>query len=61
MKVSVDLLSIQQMSEELGIPAMTLYKKRHLGDFPVSYKIGGAVRVKREDFLAWLESKKEVA
>lgn len=59
--MSVALLSINQMSEELGIPVMTLYKKRHAGDFPVSYKIGGAIRVRREDFEAWLESKREVA
>ncbi|WFS13808.1 helix-turn-helix transcriptional regulator [Rhodococcus aetherivorans] len=61
MASSVELLSVQQMAEELGIPAMTLYKKRQTGDFPASYKIGGAVRVRREDFLAWLESKREVA
>ncbi|WP_420917825.1 helix-turn-helix transcriptional regulator [Rhodococcus rhodochrous] len=31
------------------------------GDFPKSYKIGGAVRVRREDFLTWIESKRETA
>ncbi|UPK64656.1 helix-turn-helix domain-containing protein [Rhodococcus pyridinivorans] len=55
------LLSVQQMAVELGIPTASLYQKRHRGDFPRSYKIGGSIRVKREDFEAWLESKVENA
>ncbi|WP_071934724.1 helix-turn-helix transcriptional regulator [Rhodococcus sp. 2G] len=55
------LLSLKDMAEALGMPVSSLYQKRHKGDFPVSYKIGGAVRVKEEDFLTWLESKKEMA
>lgn len=57
----ISLLSIRQMSELTSIPVNTLYQLRHRGDFPVSYRIGGAVRVRREDFLAWLESKREAA
>ena len=55
------LLSLKDMAEALGMPVSSLYQKRHAGDFPVSYKIGGAIRVRREDFEAWLESKREVA
>lgn len=55
------LLSIKQMAAEMGFSEMALYKRRSLGDFPRSYKIGGTIRVDRRDFHAWLETKREVA
>jgi excisionase family DNA binding protein len=48
-------LSLQQISDELGVPLRTLYAQRCKGEGVPGYRIGKHVRVRRSDLNAWLE------
>ncbi len=48
-------LSLEDISEELGVPLRTLYAQRSRGIGPRGYKLGKHVRVRRADLDAWLE------
>jgi excisionase family DNA binding protein len=49
-------VNIQQLAEELEIAARTIYNWRVLGKGPKGYKIGSAVRFRRSDVDAWLDT-----
>ena len=51
------LLTINELSEMLGIPVDTLYGWRHRGEGPRGYRIGRHVRYRRAAVEAWLEGR----
>ena len=53
------LMSIDALSELLGVPIKTIKDWRTKGEGPVAYKIGNHVRYARSDVHAWLEQCRE--
>ena len=53
---STEWLSFRQIAEELDIALRTLYNRRHRGEGPRAYVIGGRLRVRRSDLDTWLEA-----
>ena len=53
------LMSIDALSELLGVPIKTIKDWRTKGEGPVAYKIGNHVRYARADVYAWLEQCRE--
>ncbi len=53
---STPWLSFQQIAEELDLALSTLYNRRHRGEGPRAYVLGGRLRVRRSDLDAWLEA-----
>ena len=53
--------TIEELSAFLSIPVKTIYAQRAKGDMCVAYKIGKHLRVKRDDVLCWLETKRDEA
>ncbi len=51
------LLTINDLSEMLGIPVDTLYGWRHRGQSPQGYRVGRHVRYRRASVEAWLDSR----
>ena len=51
------LLTINDLSEMLGIPVDTLYGWRHRGQGPQGYRVGRHVRYRRASVEAWLDSR----
>lgn len=51
------LLSINDLSEMLGIPVDTLYGWRHRGQGPQGHRVGRYVRYRRASVEAWLDSR----
>jgi excisionase family DNA binding protein len=49
------LMTIDDLSEMLGIPIETLYGWRHRGEGPQGYRVGRHVRYGRSTVEAWLE------
>ena len=49
------LMTIDDLSEMLGIPIETLYGWRHRGEGPRGYRVGRHVRYRRSTVEAWLE------
>ena len=45
----------------LSLPVKTIYVQRAKGDLCAGYRFGKHVRFKREDVLAWLETKRDEA
>lgn len=50
------LLSLQELSELLGVPVNTLYRWRCRGEGPKAYRLGRHVRYRRSDVESWLVS-----
>lgn len=53
---SHEWLTLRQIADELGIALSTLYNRRHRGEGPRAYTIGGRLRVRRSDLDLWLET-----
>lgn len=51
-----ELLTTRQAAELLGIGERTLWRYANCGYAPVPVKIGGAVRFRRGELLAWIEA-----
>ncbi len=51
----LNLLSLRQTADMLGVSEATIYSWRHRGEGPRGYKIGGLVRYRLSDVLAWVE------
>jgi DNA-binding transcriptional MerR regulator len=51
----IKVMTTQQVSKELGIPVGTLRYYRSTGAGPASFKLGGRVRYRRADVVAWVE------
>ena len=49
------LMTIDDLSEMLGIPIETLYGWRHRGEGPQGYRVGRHVHYRRSTVEAWLE------
>lgn len=50
----VVLMSTTEVSAELGIPVGTLRYYRSSGCGPASFRLGGRIRYRRADVLAWV-------
>lgn len=50
-----EIITVRELSQETGTPENTLRWWRHVGQGPVSFKIGRRVVYRREDVDAWLE------
>lgn len=48
------LLTINDLSQMLGVPVDTLYGWRHRGQGPRGYRVGRHVRYRRANVEAWL-------
>jgi DNA-binding transcriptional MerR regulator len=51
----VVLMSTTEVSAELGIPVGTLRYYRSSGSGPASFRLGGRIRYRRADVMAWVE------
>lgn len=49
-----DLMTVEDIHKETGIPKDTIRWWRHVGRGPVTFKLGRRVMCRREDFEAWL-------
>lgn len=49
-------LTIQEVSEILGIPVGTLYNRVSAGNFITYYKFGKLLKFKKQDVLDYIES-----
>ena len=54
------LMTLNEVSDLLGIPVATLYRWRHRGEGPPGYRIGRHVRFRRAAVEAWIESRADV-
>lgn len=57
----IKLMTTQQVSRELGIPVGTLRYYRSTGTGPKSFKLGGRVRYRRADVVAWVEEQERTS
>ncbi|MGI8816337.1 MAG: helix-turn-helix transcriptional regulator [Pseudonocardia sp.] len=55
------LWTVQDLSEYLGVPVMTIYYWRNTGYGPKGTKIGRYVRYRPDQVRAWFESQTEKA
>ena len=53
------LWSVQETSHYLSIPVATLYRWRHRGDGPRSYRVGRHLRYDPTEVRQWLSDKPE--
>lgn len=51
----VGLMTTKDVSNELGIPVVTLRYYRSNGTGPMSFRLAGRVRYRRADVIAWVE------
>lgn len=51
------LMSMEDLSEMLGIPMNTLYGWRYRGEGPSGFRVGRHVRFRRSVVEAWLEQR----
>lgn len=51
-----ELMTTEEVSKELGIPVGTLRYYRSTGCGPASFRLGGRVRYRRADVVAWVEA-----
>jgi excisionase family DNA binding protein len=59
--MSNQLLTIQELADELQVPVQTVYLWRSLGKGPRGARIGKHVRYRRADVDAWLEKQMDEA
>jgi DNA-binding transcriptional MerR regulator len=50
----VELMTTEEVSNELGIPVGTLRYYRSSGCGPVSFRLAGRVRYRRAEVMAWV-------
>lgn len=50
-----ELMTTEDVSKELGIPVGTLRYYRSTGSGPASFRLGGRVRYRRADVVAWVD------
>ena len=55
------LWSVQDLSEYLGVPVMTIYHWRRTGYGPKGTRVGRYVRYCPDDVRAWFEAQSEKA
>ncbi|SFO10558.1 helix-turn-helix transcriptional regulator [Amycolatopsis rubida] len=54
--MSAKLMTIEDLSEHLGVPVNTLYKWRTKGYGPAGRRVGKYVRYRPADVEAWIEA-----
>lgn len=55
------LMTVVEVAEYVRVSRQTVYRWRSVGEGPPWIKAGGAVRYRREDVDAWLESRTQQA
>lgn len=53
------LLSVDELSEYLGVPVRTIYDWRQTGHGPTGIRIGRHLKFAVSDVLAWIDSQRE--
>jgi excisionase family DNA binding protein len=53
--IKSDFMSVMDISAVLGLSKHVVYRLVHSGELP-SYKIGGTIRVKADDFQTYMEN-----
>lgn len=57
-----EMLTIEQVITEIGVPRATFYRWRQLRKGPKSIKLpNGAVRIRRSELERWIDSMEETA
>ncbi|MFF6837349.1 helix-turn-helix transcriptional regulator [Streptomyces tanashiensis] len=57
-----EMLTIDQVVEEIGVPRATFYRWRQLKKGPKAIKLpNGAVRIRRSELERWIETLEEAA
>ncbi|MFC9317426.1 helix-turn-helix transcriptional regulator [Streptomyces nigra] len=57
-----EMLSIDEVIAEIGVPRATFYRWRQLRKGPKAIKLpNGSVRIRRSDLERWIESMEEAA
>ena len=51
------LMTLNEVSDLLGVPVATLYRWRHRGEGPPGYRIGRHVRYRRATIEEWIEAR----
>lgn len=49
------LLTVQELSDYLGVPVATLYQWRYRGEGPPGFRVGRHVRYRWSDVEGWIE------
>lgn len=55
------LLTVQELSEHLGVPVATLYKWRYQRQGPPGFRVGRHVRYRWNDVEQWLEEQMQIS
>lgn len=55
------LLTVQELSEYLGVPVATLYKWRYQRQGPPGFRVGRHVRYRWNDVEQWLEEQMQIS
>jgi excisionase family DNA binding protein len=53
--------TVEDVASFLSIPVKTIYKQRADGDFCRGYRVGRHLRFKRDEVLAWFETRRDEA
>lgn len=53
--------TVDELAAFLSLPVQTIYAQRAKGQMMPMYRLGKHLRVKRDDALAWFESKRDEA
>jgi excisionase family DNA binding protein len=57
----VELMTTAEVSALLGIPVGTLRYYRSSGYGPASFRLGGRIRYRRADVMAWVEDQERIS
>jgi prophage regulatory protein len=58
--MSIELIKVKQVCEEMNIPMSTLYRWISQGDFPRPIKLGPrSVAFRRTDIIKWLDEREK--
>lgn len=55
------LITVQELSDYLGVPVATLYQWRYRGEGPEGFRVGRHVRYRWNEVEAWIEAQLAIA
>jgi len=56
----LDLLTIREAADVLGVPVKTLYNWRAQSKGPRSFRVGRSIRFTRTDLAAWIAEQRDL-